>query len=71
MHLAQLDLLPGLRGCEDTGVQNASHSEGPTDDGTDLKVGGGVQRSGLDGAPGQPSPRSRDDELDKYRHSAP
>lgn len=40
MHLAQLDLLPGLRGCEDTGVQNAGHSEGPTDDGTDLKGGG-------------------------------
>lgn len=43
MHLAQLDLLPGLRGCEDTGVQNAGHSEGPTDDGTDLE-GGGVVR---------------------------
>ena len=43
MHLAQLDLLPGLRGCEDTRVQNAGHSEGPANDGTDLKVGGLVR----------------------------
>ena len=43
MHLAQLDLLPGLRGCEDTRVQNAGHSEGPANDGTDLKVGGMVR----------------------------
>lgn len=40
MHLAQLDLFPRLRGREDTGVQNAGNSEGPTDNGTDLKVGG-------------------------------
>lgn len=60
MHLAQLDLLPGLRGCEDTGVQNAGNSEGPTDNGTDLKGRGGEgQRSAPDGAPGQTPPKSR------------
>lgn len=57
MHLAQLDLLPGLRGCEDTRVQNASNSEGPTDDGTDLKEGRG-QRAALEGVPGQRPPKS-------------
>lgn len=46
MHLAQLDLLPGLGGCEDAGVQDARHSEGPTNDGTDLKEGVCVRGQG-------------------------
>lgn len=71
MHLAQLDLLPGLRGCEDTRVQNAGNSEGPADDGTDLKGVRGGQRSALEGAPGQTPPKPRDDELSKCRRSAP
>lgn len=54
MHLAQLDLLPGLRGCEDTRVQNAGHSEGAANDGTDLKEGGDGQRSVGKGAMARP-----------------
>lgn len=61
MHLAQLDLLPGLRGCEDTRVQNASNGEGPANDGTDLKVGGG-QRSALEGVPRLSPPKPLEDE---------
>lgn len=34
-HLAYLDFLPGLRGCEYTGVNNASHCKRPTNNGTD------------------------------------
>lgn len=65
MHLAQLDLLPGLRGCKDTRVQNAGHSEGPTNDGTDLKVGGMVR--GQWGREQWPDlPKSQDEELSKY-----
>lgn len=65
MHLAQLDLLPGLRGCEDTRVQNAGHSEGAANDGTDLK-GGGMVRGQWGRGQWPDLPKSRGVELSKY-----
>lgn len=36
-HLSYLDLLPGLGGCEYTGVYDACYRERPSDDSTDLE----------------------------------